>query len=115
MALYNAGSVDYNSISAEEIVFTSGQTVNDIQCTPITITDDSNVLENDESFEVVVSSMNPFVSIPSAQDNIVININEDPLDGSFVYNLFDCGSHCYPRFIGTVRVPSVTFIACIND
>ena len=86
MALYNAGSVDYISISAEEIVFTSGQTVNGIQCTPITIMDDSNVLENAESFEIVVSSMDPFIIIPSAQDNIIININEDPLDGSFVYH-----------------------------
>jgi hypothetical protein len=78
-------SVDYNSISIEEIVFTSGQTVNDIQCTPITLLDDSNVLEYAESFQIIVSSMDLFVSIPSTQDNIVININEDPLDGSFVY------------------------------
>lgn len=99
MTLYNAGSVDYISISAEEIVFTSGQTVNGIQCTPVTIMDDSNVLENAESFEIVVSSMDPFVNIPLAQDNIIININEDPLDGSFVYCLFDCGNHCFPKLI----------------
>lgn len=68
----------------EEIVFTSGQSVNDIQCIAITILDDSNVLENAESLMVSVSSADLFVIVLSLQANIVININEDPLDGSLV-------------------------------
>ena len=81
-----AASVDYSPVSLEEIVFTSGQTVNDLQCTPITILDDSNMLENAESFQVTLSSMDQFVWIPSMQENTVININEDPLDGLFIYH-----------------------------
>ena len=77
----NIASTDYNSISVEEVVFTSGQTVNDTQCTPITIMDD-NVLEDTESFRITLSAMDPFVIIPSTQDSIDININEDPQDGS---------------------------------
>ena len=80
----NAASVDYNSISGEEIVFTSGQTVNDIQCTPITILDNGNVLENTESFQVTMSAADPFIRFLPMQDSIVVNINEDPLDGSLV-------------------------------
>ena len=68
------------------IVFTSGQTVNETQCTTITILDD-NVLEDTESFQITLSAMDPFVIIPSAQDSIDININEDPLDGSFSHLL----------------------------
>ena len=84
MVFYKTASTDYNSISVEEVVFTSGQTVNDTQCTPITIMDDDNVLENTESFQITLSAMDPFVIIPSTQDSIDININEDPLDGSFI-------------------------------
>ena len=84
MIFWNTASIDYNSINVEEIVFTSGQTVNDTQCTPITILDD-NVLEDTESFQITLSAMDPFISIPSTQDSIDININEDPLDGSFSY------------------------------
>ena len=84
MIFWNTASIDYNSISVEEIVFTSGQTVNDTQCTPITILDD-NVLEDTESVQITLSAMDTFVSIPSTQDSIDININEDPLDGSFSY------------------------------
>ena len=68
----------------EEIVFTSGQSVNDIQCIAITILDDSNVLENAELFIVSVSSADLFVVVLPSQANTVININEDPLDGSLV-------------------------------
>ena len=84
MVLLIIDSTDYNSISTEEIVFTSGQTINDIQCTPIAIMDDNNVLEDTESFQITLSAMDPFVIIPSTQDSIDININEDPLDGSFI-------------------------------
>ena len=80
----NAASVDYNSISGEEIVFTSGQTVNDIQCTPITILDNGNVLENTESFQVTMSAVDPFIRFLPMQDSIVVNINEDPLDGLLI-------------------------------
>jgi hypothetical protein len=88
MVFYNTASADYNSIGIEEIIFMSDEAVNDTQCTPITILDDSNVLENTESFQITLSSIDPFVSIPSAQDNIIININEDPMDGSFSYTLY---------------------------
>lgn len=87
MVFCNTASTDYNSISVEEIVFTSGQTVNDTQCTPITIMDDNNVLEDTESFQITLSATDPFVIIPSTQDSIDININEDPLDGLFSYLL----------------------------
>jgi hypothetical protein len=53
--------------------------------------DDNNVLENAESFVITLSAMDPFVIIPSTQDNVVININEDPMDGSLSY-LLSCGS-----------------------
>ena len=93
MVLYfTIDSTDYNSISTE-IIFTSGQTINDIQCTHITIMDDSNVLEDTESFQITLSAMDPFVIFPSTQDSIDININEDPQDGSFIYSyLLSCGS-----------------------
>ena len=76
-----AASFDYTSITGEEITFISGQTVNDIQCTTVTVLDDSNVLENAESFQVIVSAMDMFVNVPLGQESIVININEDPQDG----------------------------------
>lgn len=107
-SFFYTASIDYNSISVEEIVFTSGQSVNDIQCTAITILDDSNVLENPESFIVSVSTADVFVIVLSPQDNIVININEDPLDGSFVQSkLRACTYMTYPRRIAKilVRVP----------
>jgi hypothetical protein len=47
--------------------------------------DDSNVLENAESFQINLSAMDPVVVIQSTYDNIVLNINEDPLDGLFNY------------------------------
>ena len=76
-----AASFDYTSITGEEITFTSGQTVNDVQCATVTVLDDSNVLENAESFQVIVSAMDMFVNVPLGQESIVININEDPQDG----------------------------------
>jgi hypothetical protein len=91
MVFCNTASTDYNSISVEEIVFISSQTVNDTQCIPITILDDNNALEITESFQITLSAMDPFVIIPSTQDSINININEDPLDGSFSY-LLSCDS-----------------------
>ena len=64
--------------------------------------DDNNVLEDTESFQITSSAMDPFVIIPSTQDSIDININEDPLDGSFSY-LLSCGSqpkvHRYSKSI----------------
>ena len=81
--MFKTASTDFNFINAEEIVFTSGQMVNDTQCTPITILDDNNVLEDIESLQIILSAMDPFVMIPSTQDSIDININEDPQDGSF--------------------------------
>jgi hypothetical protein len=91
MVFCNTASTDYNSINVEEIVFTSSQMVNDTQCTPITIMDDNNVLEVTESFKITLSAMDPFIIIPSTQDSINVNINEDPLDGSFGY-LLSCNT-----------------------
>jgi hypothetical protein len=88
--MFNIASADYISVSVEETVFTSNQTVNDIQCIPITILDDINVLEDTESFEITLSTMDTFIIIRSTQDNIIININEDPVDGSFKF--LSCGS-----------------------
>ena len=41
------------------------------------------MLEDTESFRITLLAMDPFVIIPSTQDSIDININEDPQDGSF--------------------------------
>ena len=76
-----AASFDYTSITGKEITFTSGQTVNDVQCMTVTVLDDSNVLENAEFFQVIASAMDMYVNVPSGQESIVININEDPQDG----------------------------------
>ena len=48
------------------------------------------MLENAESFQVLVSAMDQFVIILPTQDDIVINIIEDPLDGLFIYSYLKC-------------------------
>ena len=63
------------------ITFTSGQTVNSVQCISVTILEDSNVLENAESFGLVLSATETFIAFALGQNSIEININEDPLDG----------------------------------
>ena len=55
--------------------------VNDTQCISVTIMEDSNVLENSESFQMTLSAMETFIDFPIGQNNIIINVNEDPLDG----------------------------------
>ena len=77
----NAASDDYTSVTGSEITFTSGQMVNDTQCISIAILEDSNVLENSESFQLTLSAMETFITFTVGQNNIIININEDPLDG----------------------------------
>ena len=47
----------------------------------VTVLDDDNVLENVQSFQVVVSAVDSFINIASGQESIMININEDPRDG----------------------------------
>ena len=39
------------------------------------------MLEHQESFNVTLSSLDPFIIIPPLQESIEITIEEDPLDG----------------------------------
>ena len=77
----HAAFIDYTPVDGREIVFTSGQTVNGVQCMSVALLDDSNVLENPETFTVVLSRMDSFVEIRPGQEDIIINVNEDPTDG----------------------------------
>ena len=81
MHYLNTAFVDYSPVDSSEIVFTSGQTVNDVQCLSVSLLDDSNVLENRELFLVTLSTADSFVVIRSGQEDIIINVNEDPTDG----------------------------------
>ena len=81
MYCLNTAVVDYSPVVGSEIVFVSGQTVNDVQCLSVSLQDDSNVLENPELFLVMLSTADSFVVIRPGQEDIVINVNEDPTDG----------------------------------
>ena len=83
----NAAVDDYMPVTGGEITFTSGQMVNNVQCISITILEDSNVLEDSESFQLTLSATEAFTIFPAGQNNIIINVNEDPLDGlsDFIY------------------------------
>ena len=65
------------------VTFTAGQTVGDMQCIPIAILDDNNVLEPPESFQLTLTASESFIVVPTEHDSIIININEDPLNGGF--------------------------------
>ena len=77
----NSASIDYADVVASELTFIAGQTVGDRQCISISIIQDSNVLEAQESFQLVLTAVETFIIIPSGQDGIIIYVNEDPLDG----------------------------------
>ena len=81
MHCLNTAFVDYSPVDGSEIVFVSGQTVNDVQCLSVSLLDDSNVLENPELFLVTLSTADSFVVIRSGQEDVLINVNEDPTDG----------------------------------
>ena len=53
-----------------------------MQCIQVDIVDDGNILEEImETFRVTLTATEPFVTIQSQQESILINIIEDPLDG----------------------------------
>ena len=53
-----------------------------MQCIPVSIADDRNILEDImETFRVMLSATEPFVTIRSQQESVTINIFEDPMDG----------------------------------
>ena len=71
-------------MAASEITFMAGQTVGDKQCISISILQDSNVLEDQESFQVILTAVETFITIPSGYENIIIYIDEDPFDGGII-------------------------------
>ena len=74
----HAGIADYTGVVDKEITFRAGDSM---QCIHIDIVDDRNVLEEMlESFVLTLTALEPFVTIPSEQESITINIFEDPLD-----------------------------------
>ena len=55
-----------------------------MQCIEVAIADDNDILEEIvETFRVTLTATEPFVTIRSQQENISINIFEDPMDGRF--------------------------------
>ena len=72
-------STDYTSVINREITFSAGDSM---QCIQVVIADDGNILEAImETFRVTLAATEPFVTIWSQQESILINIIEDPLDG----------------------------------
>lgn len=71
-------------MAATEITFMAGQTVDDRQCTSISILQDSNVLEDQESFQVILTAVETFTTIPSGHESIIIYIDEDPFDDRII-------------------------------
>lgn len=86
--LFNLASVDYAHVAASEITFMAGQTVGDTQCITVSIIQDSNVLEDQESFQLILTATETFITIQSGQESIRIYINEDPLDGEILYTAY---------------------------
>ncbi len=55
-----------------------------MQCIQVAIADDNNILEEMiEIFSVTLTATEPFVTTQSQQENVSINIFEDPRDGRF--------------------------------
>lgn len=71
-------------MAASEITFMAGQTVGDKQCISISILQDSNVLEDQESFQVILTAVETFITIPSRHESTMIYIDEDPFDGGII-------------------------------
>ena len=53
-----------------------------MQCIQVYITDDNNVLEDMESFQLNLTALESFIFVPRG---IVIDIFEDPQDGKWIY------------------------------
>ena len=83
--MFNLASIDYAYVVASEITFMAGQTVGDSRCVSVSILQDSNVLEDQESFQLILTATETFITIPSRQESIRIYINEDPLDGGILF------------------------------
>ena len=63
------------------MIFRAGDSM---QCIGVAIADDNDVLEEIvETFRVTLIATEPFVTIRSQQENVSINIFEDPMDGRF--------------------------------
>ena len=63
------------------MIFRAGDSM---QCIQVAIADDNDVLEEIvETFRVTLTATEPFVTIRSQQENVSINIFEDPMDGRF--------------------------------
>ena len=78
---------DYTSVVNREILFRSGESA---QCTQVSILDDRNVLEESmETFQVTLSATETVVIIPFQHENMLVNIVEDNLDGSFKHHIAD--------------------------
>lgn len=71
-------------MAESEITFMVGQTVGDRQCISISILQDSNVLEDRESFQLILRAVEAFITIPSGHESIIIFIDEDPFDGEII-------------------------------
>ena len=79
IVICHTATTDYTAVVNREITFRAGESM---QCIQVAIGDDRNVLEAMmESFRVTLTARESFVSIPSQQESISINIFEDPLDG----------------------------------
>ena len=81
--LYLLSSVapqDFQSVNTQ-LIFTSGQTTGDTQCTNLQVLDDS-ILESDETLTLQLVADDPSVVVITASaDSAVVTIEEDPTDG----------------------------------
>ena len=84
---------DFQSVNTQ-LIFTSGQTAGDTQCTNLQILDDS-ILESDETFNLQLAADDTsVVTITVGADSSVVTIREDPMDGRneaniLFYKLYD--------------------------